>query len=177
LKPLNFNRTVFIDRSFGGHRLAGILRKVGFEIRVHKDFFKDDEDDDVWIPDVKARGWVILSSDKRIARDPLNVQAVLTSKAQVVMSSDNNTLPEFWGAAFITGRMKINDLLDRNPGPAYIKMSQHCASHVQLVKQELTHPRPVASVEPATYLEGPVIDTKGVQTDLPLEAADNESNK
>jgi hypothetical protein len=112
LKPLNFTRTVFIDRSFGGHRLAGVLGGVGFDVRVYRAIFDDDEDDHIWIPDVASRGWVIFTSDKRISKDPINVQAVRKSKAQVVMSSDNNTLPEFWGAAFIVGRMKLSELLD-----------------------------------------------------------------
>jgi len=154
LKPLNFTRSIFLDRSFGAHRLATVLRTVGFDVHVHKHYFKDDEEDAVWIPNVKARGWVVLSSDKRIARDPLNIRAVLDSKAQVVMSSDNNTLPEFWGAAFIAGRIRVNELLDRNPGPVYIQMSQHSRDHVKLIKQHLTHP-PSATAPTKTVSDSP----------------------
>jgi hypothetical protein len=139
LKPLNFTRTVFIDRSFGGHRLAALLERVGFDVKVHGKWFKDDEDDHIWIPEVASKGWVIFSSDKRIARDPLNIRSVVDSKAQVIMSSDNNTLPEFWGAAFITGRMKLHELLENNPGPVYIQISGHAKDHVKLVKLHRTH--------------------------------------
>ncbi len=125
-----------------------ILRTVGFDVHLHKDYFKDDEDDNVWIPDVRARGWVILSSGKRTAKGALNVRAVLDSKAQVVMSSDNNTLPEFWGAAFITGRIRIGELLDQNPGPVYIQMSQHSRDHVNVRKQHITHPQQRAGASP-----------------------------
>jgi hypothetical protein len=144
LKQLNFPRTIFIDRGFGGYRLAAILRKVGFEVRAHKEcsWLNSDVDDDVWIPDVTSRGWVILSSDKRISRDPVNVRAVLDSKAQVIMTSDNNILPEFWGAAFMVGRIKIHEVLNSNPGPVYIQMSHCTGNHVQVVRQAVTHPRP-----------------------------------
>jgi PIN like domain len=117
-----------------------MLRAVGFQVYVHKEYFKDDTDDDIWIPSVQGRGWVIFSNDKRIARDPINVRAVLHSKAQVIMTSNNNTLPEFWGAAFIVGRMRISDLLVSNPRPVFIQIGEHARDHVQLVKQHLTHP-------------------------------------
>jgi len=119
-----------------------MLRAVGFKVYVHSEYFKDDTDDDVWIPSVQGRGWIIFSSDKRIAKDPLNIRAVLDSKAQVIMTSNNNALPEFWGAAFIIGRMRIARLLENNPGPVFIQIGEHAHEHVQVVKQKLTHPRP-----------------------------------
>jgi hypothetical protein len=63
-------------------------------VHAHKELFKDDEDDNIWIPNIAARGWVIFTSDERISRDPVNIRAVLDSKAQVIMTSDNNKLPE-----------------------------------------------------------------------------------
>jgi hypothetical protein len=148
VKPLKFTRTLFVDRGFGGYRLPSILRKVGFDVRVHKEcnWLNSDTDDDVWIPDVTGRGWVILSSDKRISKDPVNIRAVLESKAQVVTSSDNNILPEFWGAAFIVGRIRIQELLDQNPGPVFIQMSHCTGDHVKVVKQHITHPPSQASL-------------------------------
>jgi len=115
-----------------------MLRGYGFDVKQHRDHFKDDEDDDVWIPDVKARGWLILSSDKRIARDALNVRAVIDCKAQVVTTSNNNTLPEFWAAAFVNGRLRIDELLNANPGPIYIQMSQHSKDHLKCLKEQLS---------------------------------------
>ena len=140
MKPLNFSRTVFIDRSFGGHRLLNMLRRLGIDARGHKEFFKDDEDDHVWIPAIAARGWTIFTSDGRIAKDPLNVRAVLQSKAQVVMTSDNNRLPEVWGAALVVGRVHLCRLLDSNPGPVFIQISSATGGHIRQTKREITHP-------------------------------------
>jgi hypothetical protein len=140
LKPLNFTRTVFIDRSFGGHRLLTLLSKTGFDVHGHKEFFVDDEDDHIWIPDIAARGWIIFTSDERISRDPINVKAVLESKAQVIITSDNNRLPEVWGAAFTVGRLRLDELLDVNPGPVYIKLTSATGGHVHQTKRHITHP-------------------------------------
>jgi hypothetical protein len=109
-------------------------------VHAHKELFKDDEDDHIWIPDIAARGWVILTSDERISRDPVNVRAVLDSKAQVVMTSDNNKLPEMWGAAFTVGRKRLHELLDGNPGPVYIQLTSTARDHVRQTKQHITHP-------------------------------------
>jgi hypothetical protein len=129
---------------------------VGFDVRVHGKLFNHDEDDHVWIPDVAARGWVIFSSDKRISKDPINVRSVRESKAQVVMSSDNNTLPELWGAAFITGRLKLEELLERNPGPVFIQVSGHPKDHVKLAP----FPRaPGQQIEATTSEEHAIINS------------------
>ena len=66
------------------------------------------------------------------------MSAVLTSKARVILTTDNNILPEFWAASFIMGRRKISDILDKNPGPLFIQIG-HCGSdHVRIVKQHIT---------------------------------------
>lgn len=79
-----------------------------------------------------------LTSDKRIAKDPINVKAVIDSKAQVVICRDNSMLPEFWGAAFVMGQGKIQELLDRNAGPIFIQITNHCGEHVRIVKEHFT---------------------------------------
>jgi hypothetical protein len=119
------------------------MRKVGLDVRAHKecDWLNSDVEDDIWIPDVTAKGWIIFSSDKRISMDPVNVRAVLESKAQVIMTSDNNRLPEFWGAAFIVGRLKILEVLNNNPGPVFIRISHCTGEHVRIVRQTITHPQ------------------------------------
>jgi hypothetical protein len=109
-------------------------------VHAHKELFKDDEDDNIWIPNIAARGWVIFTSDERISRDPVNIRAVLDSKAQVIMTSDNNKLPEMWGAAFTVGYIKLSEILDGNPGPVYIKLTSTARDHVRQTKQHITHP-------------------------------------
>lgn len=128
------------------------MRKVGLDVRAHKEcaWLNSDTDDDVWIPDVTSKGWVIFSSDKRISTDPVNVRAVLESKAQVVFTSDNNRLPEFWGAAFIVGRLKIDEALNSNPGPVFLRISHCTGDHVKVVRQSVTNPQAISTGENST---------------------------
>ena len=142
-KQLNFPRKIFVDRSLGGHRLPSFLRSIGFDVIAHKEcsWLNSDADDDVWIPDVTARGWIILSSDRRISIDPVNVKAVRDSKAQVIVTGDNNMLPEFWGSAFVLGRIRINEVLQANPGPVFIRIGHCCAEHVKVIRTQATNPQ------------------------------------
>jgi hypothetical protein len=136
LQP-KFGRVIFIDRSLSQKRLPALLERMGFEVELHNTYFVHDEDDDKWIPDVSARNWVILSGDKRLAVEPLNVEAVRASKAQVLLVSDTRCLPEQWAASIIVGRYRIQELLDKHPGPVFIKIARHAKEHVQPHKQHI----------------------------------------
>ena len=67
---------LFLDRAIDGNRLAEALRAVGADIRRHRDEFRDDEADTVWLPEVGRRGWFVLTRDARIRYNPLEIQAL-----------------------------------------------------------------------------------------------------
>jgi hypothetical protein len=70
------------------------------------------------------------------------------------MTSDNNRLPEMWGAAFTVGHIKLSEILDGNPGPVYIQLTSAARDHVKQTKQHITHPSPHSPKESAP--SGPV---------------------
>lgn len=63
----------FIDDCLGSHELTAALRARGHTIKTLLDESRDPRgiftdraiDDDKWIPLIAAKGWIILSSDKR----------------------------------------------------------------------------------------------------------------
>ena len=59
------------------------LRAAGIAIRTYADLYpKDDEvADSKWIPDVTARGWIILTKDEAISRNPAEVSVLRRAKA------------------------------------------------------------------------------------------------
>jgi hypothetical protein len=67
----------FIDRSIGKKIFPGILREAGILVEVHDDHFAQDEEDAIWIPEVAKRGWISVTTDKRIRTRPQEKQAVL----------------------------------------------------------------------------------------------------
>jgi hypothetical protein len=63
LESLSFY-TFFLDRALESYELRGSLVRMGARVQMHRDHFKDDEDDVVWLPTIASRGWVILSKDQ-----------------------------------------------------------------------------------------------------------------
>ena len=58
----------FIDRDTGGRLLAEALKPHGYRIELHDAHFPQDTGDADWIKTVAARGWVVLTCDRNIAR-------------------------------------------------------------------------------------------------------------
>lgn len=81
--------TLFVDRSLGkgvGHR----LREGGARVELHDDHFGQNTPDSTWIPDVTARGWVILTKDKNIRRPHGEREDILTAGARVFTLASGN---------------------------------------------------------------------------------------
>ena len=81
--------TFFVDRSLGkgvGRR----LREAGAAVELHDDHFAEATPDAVWIPDVTARGWVILTKDKNIRRPRGEREDVLLAGAKVFTLTSGN---------------------------------------------------------------------------------------
>lgn len=68
--------TFFLDENFGGKVIAGGLRAVGAHVEVHRDHFESGTADSDWLPKVGARGWVLLTKDRRIKTRPLEIAAL-----------------------------------------------------------------------------------------------------
>lgn len=73
----------FIDRCFGKHIVKNALIQAG-EIAVsHDDEFPSDTEDVVWMPDVAAKEWVILTKDNAIQKNLLELQCAYDSNVRM----------------------------------------------------------------------------------------------
>ena len=72
----------FVDRSLGGKLVPEALRAAGRSVAVHDELFASDTPDTTWIPEVSQRRWVILTKDENIARNPLELEALLYAGAR-----------------------------------------------------------------------------------------------
>jgi hypothetical protein len=54
----------------GSKQLAEALRKEGFEVRVHDEYFRLDEADEVWLEACGRRYWIAITPDRRILTSP-----------------------------------------------------------------------------------------------------------
>jgi len=67
--------TFFLDHQIGRYQVAGALRSAGATVEVHLDHFPGDTPDSVWIPEIGRRGWVLITKDQNIRRNPLERSA------------------------------------------------------------------------------------------------------
>jgi hypothetical protein len=67
--------TFFLDYQIGRYTVADALRAAGAHVEVHIDHFNQAAPDVEWIPEVGRRGWVLITKDKNIRRNPLERDA------------------------------------------------------------------------------------------------------
>jgi len=72
--------TFFLDHQIGRYVVAEILRATGAAVEVHLDHFAGDAPDIEWIPEVARRGWVLITKDQHIRRNPLERAAYEAAK-------------------------------------------------------------------------------------------------
>jgi hypothetical protein len=70
----------FIDHCLGTEKVAERLRQEGFEARILiEEGFGEVAEDVEWLPVVAARGWAVLTKDKRIRRRAIEHDALIAA--------------------------------------------------------------------------------------------------
>jgi hypothetical protein len=129
-QPPNPTATFFLDRTHQGKKMVEFLKELGMSVEVHRDHFSQEEDDHLWIPICAGNGWVIISGDKGLEKAALNAQAVTESGAKVFVLTDNNMKGIEWAASIITGRHKMQKIVDDNNGPFFVTVGKGTEMHV-----------------------------------------------
>ena len=107
----------FIDRSIGKNIFPSILREADIFVEIHDDYFAQDEEDALWIPEVAKRGWISVTTDKRIRTRPQEKQAVLVSNSRMIAMSSNNVTQAELARNFVNTFQKIERFVARTPAP------------------------------------------------------------
>lgn len=74
--------TFFLDHQIGRYQVAEALRSAGAMVEVHLDHFRGDAPDMQWIPEVGRRGWVLITKDQNIRRNPLERTAYQAARVR-----------------------------------------------------------------------------------------------
>jgi hypothetical protein len=107
----------FADRNCGGRQFPSALERAGIRVHRHDDHFAVDANDDEWLPEVGARGWVVLSFDKRILVNELERDAVFLSRGRLILLTGANASAAQLAANFIHTYPRIEQFLHANPAP------------------------------------------------------------
>jgi hypothetical protein len=86
---------------------------VGESITVHDDILPPDTDDREWVKHAAERGWVILSKDSRLRRNPLELEAPRNSGAAAFMLANGSLSGAQQGAAMALALPRIRTAVRR----------------------------------------------------------------
>ena len=117
MQKLLESETFFLDRCLGKKILASVLRAATLKIEVHDDHFPPDAKDEDWLQIVGARGWIVLTSDRRIRYRVLELAALKASGVRAFTFRSGNLTAQKMGEIFLKALQRISTLLNNNAGP------------------------------------------------------------
>ncbi len=106
----------YVDRCLG-KAVANALEGAGARVERHDNHFAQDAADEIWIPEVSRRGWVILTKDKNIRRRAGEREATLTANARMFTLSSGNMRGEVMAALFVSRLADMEKLAADHPPP------------------------------------------------------------
>ena len=124
-KPPLESPVFFIDRSLSKNTFARSFATAGVKCELHDNHFPPDTPDTVWIRAVAARGWVILTVDKRIRYNPPEKKAFLTAKAYAFMLATRHPLKAVEMAdIYLRSVETMTEALRKHTAPMIFKVYQ-----------------------------------------------------
>lgn len=121
----------FVDRCLG-RRVPEALRKAGFKIECHEDHFADDLEDEVWLPEVGVRGWVVFTKDKQIRKRPAEREALILSGVRLFTLPSGNLTSDQMIEILIQNRLEIGRFLKNNRAPFAARVSSSGVASIKL---------------------------------------------
>jgi len=120
----------WVDRSLGAEIVPKALRAHGINIRTYVEIYPNEPKvrDEVWIPEITERGWVILTKDKEIRREPVEIEALRRVKARYICLSAGKMRGDEQAACLLHHWMTIDSLVINKRAPLLVTVTR---THVQ----------------------------------------------
>lgn len=137
--------TFFTDRDLG-KAMPGLLRQNGLKVERYFDHFTEGirVEDNRWLDFAFRQGWVALSHDDNIRRDPEAVRCVMEWSGRLFIIRGAVPTLEL-GEIFLEARASVLQILERNQGQAFIANIRRsvlqggivrCAAHSMLTFEQ-----------------------------------------
>ncbi len=107
----------FVDRSLGRLTVVTALSQAGYQAVAHDDQFPQDTPDADWLATAGAKGWIVLTKDSAIRRNPLERSAYREARARVFVLTSQNMTAADMAAAFIAAMPRILARVDDTQAP------------------------------------------------------------
>lgn len=122
------SRTFFTDRDLG-KRFPAILLEAGILVEQHCDHFAANARDDEWLPAVGAKGWIVLTHDKRIRYKVNECAAVMAHDVGMLVIIGAAPYPDL-AHSFVATYPRIEAFLDTVRRPFIAKVYRATAGNL-----------------------------------------------
>lgn len=116
------------------------LRAAGHEVYAHDDLFAQDTPDTDWLTEVGRRRWVVLTKDKNIRSNHIELHALLDADVACVMLGHGNLSAEAMGKLFAGNLRRIERILRRFHAPLVASLGAGGHLRVLLAAGEWVEP-------------------------------------
>ena len=117
------NRVYFTDRDLRYRIFPNALEEAGLSVVRHDDRFRDPTTPDTgWLREVARQGWVAVSGNQDILRQPLEIAALRRFRARLLIVVGTHVPAHERARNFINTLPKIERLLDTMEAPAVAKI-------------------------------------------------------
>lgn len=100
-----------------------MLRGAGEQAIAHDDLFAQDTADEEWLAEAGNKRWVVLTKDKNVRRNELELAAILQARVACFMLGRGDVTAEKMGKTFIEALPKIRKTLRRFRAPIAASLS------------------------------------------------------
>ena len=116
-------RVYFTDRDLGYRIFPDALEEAGLTVIRHDDAFRDPTTPDTeWLRRVANEGWIAITGNQDILRQPLEVAAIRESRAVMLVVVGTHVPAQERARNFINTLPKIERLLETMEPPAIAKV-------------------------------------------------------
>lgn len=109
--------TLFLDECLGARLIPQRLRDEGIQVEVLVDHFAAGTADDVWLPVVGQRGWVVVTKDAEIRRRTNEMAALRSAGVAAFILRGKNMTGQDMAEAIAKGHPRIRKLLRKFEPP------------------------------------------------------------
>jgi predicted nuclease of predicted toxin-antitoxin system len=122
----------FVDECVSARHVSRVLREAGYVAHVQgPETFGTGTLDVEWLPQVGARGWVLITKDQNIRKRPLELRALVASGVRAFVLTSGGLRGEEQGRVFRQALPAMLRLLRRQPPPFVARVT--AAASVELI--------------------------------------------
>jgi len=107
----------FVDESLDNLVVVDALRNAGVDVRRLTQKFERGTDDQVWLQHAGAKGWIVLTRDKRIRYRQLELGALQAARVRAFVFTGGNVTMQETANILTRALPKIGRICAAQPGP------------------------------------------------------------